>query len=194
LQLLLSAQQLMAAIAAETGTFSEAAAPAAPAVQQPVGADMQSMQQQQQQWAIQLPLPWPAGSSEVQLIGVVAQRRRCAGAVGSSCAVIGPSTVADLQAAHFACSTTEQKRSATAVCTTRSVQLSAALPHSTVCSKAIGSSVCLCRIAKLLLFCSLVPESVPPLPADGTAAYVRRLWRHPDAPGLPCEVRHSGNS
>jgi hypothetical protein len=49
-------------------------------------------------------------------------------------------------------------------------------------------AVVLRRIAKLLLFCSLVPESVPPLPACGTAAYVRRLWRHPDAPDTTCEV------
>jgi hypothetical protein len=45
-----------------------------------------------------------------------------------------------------------------------------------------------CRIAKLLLFATLVPETVPCLPSDGTAAYVRRLWRHP-ATGMPCEVR-----
>jgi hypothetical protein len=48
--------------------------------------------------------------------------------------------------------------------------------------------VVLRRIAKLLLFCSLVPQSVPPLPPDGKSSYVRRLWRHPDAPDLPCEV------
>eukprot|EP00775_Hariotina_reticulata_P007955 gene7955-8153_t len=57
-----------------------------------------------------LPLPWAPGSSEVELIGVVAQRR---------------------------------------------------------------------RIARLLLFCSLVPEVVPPLPGDGTASYLRRLWQDP---------------
>jgi hypothetical protein len=75
-------QQLVAATpAAETGTFSEVASSAVPAVQQR-GADglqslqQQQQQQQQQQWAAQLPLPWPAGSSDVQLIGVVAQRRR----------------------------------------------------------------------------------------------------------------------
>lgn len=48
--------------------------------------------------------------------------------------------------------------------------------------------VCCCRIAKLLLFATLVPESVPALPADGTAAYVRRLWRHP-VTHMPCEVQ-----
>lgn len=46
-----------------------------------------------------------------------------------------------------------------------------------------------CRIAKLLLFVSLVPESVPALPGDGTASYVRRLWQHPDDSQTPCEVR-----
>uniref|UniRef100_A0A383VDK1 3'-5' exonuclease domain-containing protein n=1 Tax=Tetradesmus obliquus TaxID=3088 RepID=A0A383VDK1_TETOB len=116
LQLLLSVQQLLAATPAETGTFSELAAAAATL---DADAEMQQ-QQQQQQWATQLPLPWAAGSSEVQLIGVVAQRR---------------------------------------------------------------------RIAKLLLFCSLVPEAVPPLPPDGKSSYGRRLWRHPDVPGLACEVQ-----
>lgn len=48
--------------------------------------------------------------------------------------------------------------------------------------------MCCCRIAKLLLFATLVPESVPALPADGTAAYVRRLWRHP-VTHMPCEVQ-----
>jgi hypothetical protein len=47
---------------------------------------------------------------------------------------------------------------------------------------------CACRVAKLLLFATLVPETVPVLPSDGTAAYVRRLWRHP-VTGMPCEVR-----
>jgi hypothetical protein len=72
-------QQLVAATpAAETGTFSEVASSAVPAVQQRGADGLQSLQQQQQQqqWAAQLPLPWPAGSSDVQLIGVVAQRRR----------------------------------------------------------------------------------------------------------------------
>jgi hypothetical protein len=77
LQLQLSVQQLVeATAAAETRTFNGVAFSAAPAVQQPGDGGLQSLQQQQQQWAAQLPVPWPAGSSDVQLIGVVAQRRR----------------------------------------------------------------------------------------------------------------------
>jgi hypothetical protein len=56
------------------------------------------------------------------------------------------------------------------------------------CHQLLVCVVVLRRIAKLLLFCSLVPESVPPLPACGTAAYVRRLWQHPDALDVTCEV------
>jgi hypothetical protein len=35
------------------------------------------------------------------------------------------------------------------------------------------------RVAKLLLFATVVPEYVPVLPPAGRAAYLRRLWRHP---------------
>ncbi len=44
----------------------------------------------------------------------------------------------------------------------------------------------LLRIAKLLLFSVLVPETVPALPEQ--ASYMRRLWRSP-ATGGPLEVQ-----
>lgn len=44
----------------------------------------------------------------------------------------------------------------------------------------------LLRIAKLLLFSVLVPETVPALPEQ--TSYMRRLWRSP-ATGRPLEVQ-----
>ncbi|KAF8072965.1 EXD3 [Scenedesmus sp. PABB004] len=122
----LTAQQLLAAVQpCAVGDFSVDAAAAPPGAG---GAQQPQAQPQQPRdavppgaWAARLPLPWPPGSSEVALVGVVAQRR---------------------------------------------------------------------RLAKLLLFVSLVPEGVPPLPADGAAVHVRRLWRHPGAaPAAACEVQ-----
>jgi hypothetical protein len=44
------------------------------------------------------------------------------------------------------------------------------------------------RIARLLLFATLVPLAAAGAPADGAAAYLRRLWRHPGS-GRACEVQ-----
>lgn len=44
------------------------------------------------------------------------------------------------------------------------------------------------KIANLLVFLNVVPLSREPPPKPGTAAYLRRLWRHPEE-GVPCEVQ-----
>lgn len=74
-QLLISVQQLLAATAAETGCFTEAAAQSQTA-EQAQRSQQQSSQQGQESWALQLPLPWPPGSEQVHLVGFVAQKRR----------------------------------------------------------------------------------------------------------------------
>jgi hypothetical protein len=51
---------------------------------------------------------------------------------------------------------------------------------------------CCCSIARLLLFLSLVPESVPALPSNGSAAYLRKLWADPEHPGRAVEVQVIG--
>lgn len=58
-----------------------------------------------------------------------------------------------------------------------------------MCSRRHGPHAPPHRIAKLLLFVSLVPEVVPALPPDGTAAYLRRLWRSPEDPSQAIEVQ-----
>lgn len=52
----------------------------------------------------------------------------------------------------------------------------------------VGVSPLPYRIAKLLQFVVVVPEDVPALPPGNQAAYLRRLWCHPDQ-GTPCEVQ-----
>ncbi len=37
-----------------------------------------------------------------------------------------------------------------------------------------------CRVAKMLLFVSLVPKNAMTLPRDGRAVHLRRVWAHPD--------------
>ncbi|GBF92616.1 hypothetical protein Rsub_05230 [Raphidocelis subcapitata] len=44
------------------------------------------------------------------------------------------------------------------------------------------------RIAKTLLFLTLVPETTPSLPPNGQAAWLRRVWRHPER-AAPAEVQ-----
>jgi hypothetical protein len=107
-QLLLSAQELLAATAAETGSFSIAASRTVDAASSdqsasdqqhssaaqatallsrnsPVSTAQDTQEQQQQtrqpeslnsKWLQNLPMPWLPGSLEVELVGIVAQRRR----------------------------------------------------------------------------------------------------------------------
>lgn len=82
-QLVLSVEQLVAATAGQIGSFSSTP-PSPSAQQQPAAAasssqhNGQELKQQQQPPAVQLPQPWARGQGEVELVGVLAQRRRCA--------------------------------------------------------------------------------------------------------------------
>jgi hypothetical protein len=140
---------------------------------------------------LQLPLPWPPGSSEVQLIGVVAQRRRWGHCAGCDTCWTMPATVCMLaERVHIVQVARKPGEDSFAdvlpyVLLYRQLSVLQLILFQAGCTASCGMTR---RIAKLLLFCSLVPESVPPLPADGTAAYVRRLWQHPHHPEVPCEV------
>jgi hypothetical protein len=79
MQLLLSVQQLLSVTAGEVAAFSTTQQPGrlrqAIAQQQP--AELQQQLQQLGPAAFaHFPAPWPAGAEEVELFGVVAQRRR----------------------------------------------------------------------------------------------------------------------
>lgn len=69
-QLLLPVQQLIAATAGEAGAFST--------IKQPAVIQQQQQQEQQSDPAsfAHLPQPWQDGAQEVELVGVLAQRRR----------------------------------------------------------------------------------------------------------------------
>lgn len=90
-QLLLEVEQLLAATAGEAGSFSTSKLQAVKAASQtqPLQEQQQEQVQLQQQQASQqasflhLPLPWADGDESVELVGVLAQRRRYA-----SCSVV----------------------------------------------------------------------------------------------------------
>lgn len=164
---------LLEASKGEVGDFSAAA----PAVLAERGDPMGGL-------LLQLPAPWPPGADMVRLIGVVAQRRRCVWqepkgkGVTASSRLLGGGRLPALRppCPHSAPS---DHTSASPLAHHPSLLHG----HVARCPDAARS------IAKLLLFVSLVPEAVPELPRDGTAAYLRRLWRHPEQAGRAAEVQ-----
>lgn len=128
-EIFLSVPELLRASAATVADVSKPGAAA------PAGEEAAAQRQRAAAAAAALPMPWQPGQEEVELLGVVAHRR---------------------------------------------------------------------KIAKLLLFANLVPldtggmgdgadgnagaAEAPPPAAHGTAAFLRRLWRHPGT-GAPCEVQ-----